>query len=134
MHRQPADLGDIANNLSGVMESLHCWSRKTVGSVTKRIEKLRNELSKINTPRDTQSQKRRIQIEKEMNGLLEREEIYWKQRSRIQWLKEGDRNTKFFHRKATWRRKKNNITKLRKDDGTVVNKVEEMGEMATSFF
>jgi hypothetical protein len=95
---------------------------------------LRHDLCRLNARQDAQSQKDKKRIEKEMDSLLEQEEIYWKQRSRIEWLREGDRNTNFFHRKSTWRKKKNTISKLKKDDGTFTNSVELMGEITTGFF
>jgi hypothetical protein len=54
--------------------------------------------------------------------------------SRIQWIKEGDRNTKFFHQKATWRAKKNKIERLMRQDGSMTENKEEMEDMATKFF
>lgn len=63
-----------------------------------------------------------------------REEIMWRQRSRIQWLAEGDGNTNFFHQKATNRRRKNRITQLAREDGTVCQDAEEIGAMATAFY
>ena len=41
----------------------------------------------------------------------------WLQRSRIAWLKEGDRNTSYFHRQAARRARKNRIKKLKDSNG-----------------
>jgi macrodomain Ter protein organizer (MatP/YcbG family) len=51
-----------------------------------------------------------------LGKLEEQKETYWKQRSHVNWLREGDRNTSFFHACAT-QRKKNRIKRLQAEDG-----------------
>lgn len=58
----------------------------------------------------------------------------WLQRSLVTWLKEGDKNTMFFHSRVVWRAKKNKIKKLRNQQGEWVDKPEEMEQLATDFF
>ena len=50
--------------------------------------------------------------------ILLMEEITWKLKSRITWLREGDQNTKFFHKLASDRRNRNAIWRIMKLDGT----------------
>ena len=69
-----------------------------------------------------------------MDKLLKREEIYWVQRSRISWLKHGDKNTKFFHSKATQRRKKNHISGIQNSQGQWVEDLEEVVVVVSAYF
>ena len=46
---------------------------------------------------------------------LRREDQEWKQKSRINWLKNGDRNTKFYHGIANGRRGRNMIVEIMLD-------------------
>ena len=57
-----------------------------------------------------------------------------KQRSRIDWLKDGDRNTALFQAKARERGRSNRIKSLKRDDGSIAVKQEELEEVATSFY
>ena len=52
----------------------------------------------------------------------------WKQRSRLNWFKEGDRNTRFFHAKALARYQKNVIEGIY-DEASVWQDDESVVEM-----
>lgn len=52
-----------------------------------------------------------------VDKLREQEESFWKQRSRVRWLREGDANTSFFHQSTLQRRRRNKVVKILKDDG-----------------
>jgi hypothetical protein len=57
-----------------------------------------------------------------------------KQRSRVLWLAEGDRNTSFFHAKARERSRSNKVVSLRKEDGTYASCQNELESMAINFY
>eukprot|EP00253_Pinus_taeda_P026347 PITA_26347 len=50
-------------------------------------------------------------------NLCKQEEIFWRQKSRVQWLKEGERNTRFFHRSTIANRTHNRISSILNEDG-----------------
>ena len=52
----------------------------------------------------------------------------------MSWLKHGDRNTKFFHSKASQRRRMNYIKGIKNANGVWVEEVEEVVEVASDYF
>ena len=73
-------------------------------------------------------------LENQISNMLMDEEIYWKQRSRAEWLKEGDRNTKFFHAKASARRRKNKIWGVEDNNGQWLKDQEDIDRKFNEFF
>ncbi|XP_061375835.1 uncharacterized protein LOC133317945, partial [Gastrolobium bilobum] len=57
------------------------------------------------------------EIWQQLNTIYLREEITWYQRSRTDWIRFGDRNTKFFHSATVARRRRNRIDALQNDVG-----------------
>lgn len=54
-----------------------------------------------------------LAIQKDINSLMDKEECMWRQRCRTLYLKDGDRNTWFFHCQATIRKRRNNISRIK---------------------
>ena len=77
---------------------------------------------------------RQRQLLIEIEETMEREEIYWVQRSRANWLKYGDQNTNFFNNFATARKKRNYIHKLLDDNGEWKEDNESMKALIDNYF
>lgn len=69
-----------------------------------------------------------------LNVAYQAEEEYWKQRSRLLWLKLGDRNTGYFHAITKSRKRANAFSVIEGVDGQMVHKEEEIVRTIDSYF
>ncbi|KAK5836733.1 hypothetical protein PVK06_012533 [Gossypium arboreum] len=97
-------------------------------NLEKRINWIIDSTSKEESGRKLKETRRRLDF------LYAREESYWAQRSRSKWLREGDRNIRYFHAKATGRLKKNNIAKLKDAEGKWVTNRKDISKVAKDYF
>ncbi|XVF47268.1 hypothetical protein PTKIN_Ptkin03bG0095800 [Pterospermum kingtungense] len=65
---------------------------------------------------------------------MQKEKVFWMQRAKVNWLRDGDKNTKFFHAQASKRRKKNFIKGLKNNDGFWCGDQETIESIAKSYF
>ena len=75
-----------------------------------------------------------LQASKELDDWLRKQEIYWAQRSRVNWINHGDKNSKFFHLKASQRRQKNFIPRIMDPQGRWVEDMEDVAGVAVQYF
>ena len=100
-------------------KELESWSRKNFGNVRRELEKKRQLLVHAEKQAIRRGDPKRMrQLEKEINVLMDKEAKMWVQRSWVLWLKDGDKNTRFFHSKASQRRRRNYINGLFDDSGS----------------
>jgi hypothetical protein len=126
-------LGGVTTTLRSVQTALRAWSKENFGRVTVELETMRGRLESLKA--DPQADPREIRsVMDRVDELLYREEMMWLQRSRIAWLREGDRNTSYFHRQAVWRARKNRIKKLRESNGDWHESRSELEQLAFNFF
>lgn len=70
-----------------------------------------------NLPPTENNLHKECEINGELNELLLREELLWKQKSRIKCVAEGDRCTKFYFLSTVVRRRRNFIDFVKDNDG-----------------
>lgn len=70
----------------------------------------------------------------ELDELLEHEETYWRQKVRVKWITEGERNTRFFYSSVVARRRCNRILQLKDGNGEWCADEKKLKEQVVEFY
>ncbi|XP_061353715.1 uncharacterized protein LOC133298441 [Gastrolobium bilobum] len=70
----------------------------------------------------------------ELNAIYLQEEFIWFQRSRCEWMVNGDRNTKFYHATIVSRGRRNKILALKDEEDNWIGEPQALKEMVVGFF
>ncbi|KAL0414234.1 UNVERIFIED_CONTAM: hypothetical protein Sradi_1625100 [Sesamum radiatum] len=111
------------------------WSKDEFGDISRKINRLEKEIDSLQKSNLNGASRTRLsELPIELFLLVSAEEIKWKQRGKSPWLAEGNRNTAFFHAKASQRRKTNHIDKLKDENGVWREDEESVQDAFQSYF
>jgi hypothetical protein len=131
-------LEKVSMKLKRLSKRLQSWGHKTVGNVGTQLGLAREVLHRLEIAQDIRTLAvEEVWLLRKLKQhclvLTSLQRTIARLRSRIQYLKEGDANTSFFHMQACFRKKRNFISHLEDEGGTVTNH-DQMQELLDNFF
>ncbi|XP_038971604.1 uncharacterized protein LOC120104478 [Phoenix dactylifera] len=130
----------VSRRLELTSRRLRRWNREEVGNILRRIEGLEEVISSLQSQEVQSGGLSEGELEELRShlalhdSLLRQQEIFWRQKSRVQWIQEGDRNTRFFHQATVIRRHQNRIRAIRGEDGQLTEDPDTIQRIVESFF
>jgi hypothetical protein len=131
-------LGDPLTKVRGKLQSCQGPIKKWVVKQTKASDDTitckTRELESMQAGEGPTYHKPERALKDEINGLLEQQDLKWKQRAKKTWLQKGDRNTKFFHACASQHKRGNTIRGIKDANGRECETQIEIEEAFVSYF
>ncbi|XP_059064902.1 uncharacterized protein LOC131856952 [Cryptomeria japonica] len=129
----------IVSKLKEVKHKLLDWNKKKFkhvfeekSRIEKGLETINNVVMQNRMTCETYEAEKKLLCEYE--GIMAREEIYWKLKSRETWLEDGDRNTRFFHNSVKMKRAANKITHIINDSDQIIMDQNLIAKDGTKYF
>ncbi|KAK2634221.1 hypothetical protein Ddye_029013 [Dipteronia dyeriana] len=118
-------------------QELRIWNHTVVGNLDLNIDKALTRLQALHVEIDNASMlnlaklKEEAEVRKYFNECLLKKKLFG---GRVDWLKERDRNTKFFHHQTLNRRSRNRLSQFRLDDGSTVYGQQNIQDETVAYF
>ncbi|KAF3793964.1 putative ribonuclease H protein [Nymphaea thermarum] len=126
----------VLQKLEVVKHNLIYWNKNSFGRIEDNIKSLQSRLSQAQAyseAGDGWATREEESIKKKLEKALHLEEIMWKEKSRVKWLSDGDKNTRFFQTIANNRSRRNRIAEL-EVAGQTFSSINNVLEAASSHF
>lgn len=133
---KPADgtWGPIGANLVRCQLELKRWQQRSYGNGQGDIKKLQQRLCLLQGREEVGVGDEFKKAQTELQLLLDKNDIQWRQRAKLDWLKGGDRNTKYYHACANLRRKSNLILSINDEEGKRCESGQEVEAAFIQYF
>lgn len=123
----------LVAKLKALKGKLKEWSKTNRGNLKQQKQMVVNHLAEYDMIQNQRISEEgeiasKIDLTAEYEKIAKNEEIAWRQKSRAIWLKQGDRSTNFFHKRANAHRRFNNIDKLKEREVMVTEPNEIQGD------
>ncbi|XP_057870796.2 uncharacterized protein LOC131077334 [Cryptomeria japonica] len=120
-------------------EKIKRWNRECFKNIFEEKIQIEEALLQINSDTILRGMtndtfRREKALKEELAKVLLREEIFWRDKSKELWIKEGDANTKFFHASVKTKRGKNRIDTVMDQNGTFHSSFEAIEQLAVNNF
>lgn len=123
----------LVHRLSRCRKEISVWKQHNRNNAAEKIELFRRQLDQaVVSPSSTTQEQN--EIKNNLQQAYLEEEIYWKQKSRVMWLRSGDRNTSYFHAVTKAKRIRNTLSTIQDDNGVVHRGQKEISNVATTYF
>lgn len=130
-----ADIIEISNRLGSCSDKLRHWNNYSFKHIPSEFCGLQERLKDLQSITPSGANIRLLQeTERRIIFLLEREEMKWHQRSRVDWLRYGDSNTRIFHAQTKARRRRNTISGIRNSNVAWVSRTTEINDVFLRYF
>ena len=115
---------------------LRNWNKNTFGDIFKdkaviqeSLESLQRQAMEHGFTPETKLQER--DLLHQLNKRCDQEAIFWNKKAKFKWLKDGECNTRFFHKSTIQHRMRKKISKLRTDFGDTLEEHQEISDELT---
>jgi len=127
--------GNVLAKTDKCGKDLSWWNKNVFGNVRRELERLKKLLVQAKFAAMASGNNFRVrQLKKEIDVLLDRESTMWAQWSRLLCARNGDRNTKYFHSRATRRYRRNKVEGIRDEEGNWQEKQHDISTVLVDYF
>ncbi|KAK2429733.1 hypothetical protein QL285_028147 [Trifolium repens] len=128
----------LTQKLKILKDRLRVWNKSCFGNVHANVTAAEDKLHQIQLQIQQNGHTDALLFEEKLaaklyEDALNKQEVFWQERARLNWHLEGDRNTKYFHRIAKIKSSTKSITSLH-DGEQVITDSHEIAEHVINYY